>query len=131
MFNLDKETTTYSWVLLVGIVGGLLRLNTENPSMNKVKGHRKWASIGSATLSSAFVCWLSFEAMFYITQTERVSLAFGGFCAWQGAEWVRRKIDKALDKRLECNNLSQDKYVDYPSIEEETEDKNATYKGME
>lgn len=101
MNNLDKETLHYVWVFIVGLVGGLLGLNNQNPSMNMIKGRNKLISISLATLSSCFICWVVYEFANYFTHDLKISLASGGFCAWQGAEWVRIKADKFLDRRID------------------------------
>lgn len=132
--NLDKDVLNYIWVLIVGIVGGLLGLDSKKPDMNRVTGWRKFVSYASATGSSVFICWEVYELAYYFSTDVKISLAAGGFCAWQGADWVRTRVNRLLDKRLEDYSFSkvpQDRYGDYPTVDEEMRDLNAKYKGIE
>lgn len=96
MDNVIEEIGLYFWVVLVGLVGGLLNL-----ANSKKKGAQRLINALVGTASSMFVCWLAYETTFYFTQAPKFSLAVGGFFAWRGAEWATAMIDKAVEKKIE------------------------------
>ena len=102
MDNILEEIGLYFWVVLVGLVGGLL-----NMASSKQKGAQRLISALVGTASSMFVCWLAYETTFYFTQAPKFSLAVGGFFAWRGAEWATAMIDKAIDKKIDGINGSR------------------------
>lgn len=108
MDNVIEEIGLYFWVILVGLVGGLLNL-----ANSKKKGAQRLINALVGTASSMFVCWLAYEATFYFTQAPKFSLAVGGFFAWRGAEWATAMIDKAVEKKIEGLNDKSYDYQDY------------------
>nr|DAU95549.1 MAG TPA: holin [Caudoviricetes sp.] len=111
MDNILEEIGLYFWVILVGLVGGLLNL-----ANSKKSGARRFINAIVGTASSMFVCWLAYETTFYFTQAPKFSLAVGGFFAWRGAEWATAMIDKAVDKRIEgLNDRSYKELGDFGS----------------
>lgn len=95
---IDKEYWYIVWVLAVGIIGGTLGLLDESgrPRKNRTK---KAFFVAAAT--SAFLCWATYEIVFFLSHVTPFSLAIGGIIAWMGAEWVRRKIDRAANKKID------------------------------
>lgn len=110
MDNILEEIGLYFWVILVGLVGGLL--NMANSGKKGAQRLINWL-VGSA--SSMFVCWLAYETTLYFTQAPKFSLAVGGFFAWRGAEWATAMIDKAVEKKIEGLNSNSYDYQDYGS----------------
>ena len=86
------------WVIVVGLIGGLLNLLDDEPHKRKDR-RALHAAVGTA--SSMFVCWIVYEVVFFFSHVVPFSLAIGGFFAWQGAEYVKSKVDKALDKKID------------------------------
>ncbi|WP_169976253.1 phage holin family protein [Campylobacter sp. RM16191] len=130
-FNIVKEMGIYFWVLVIGLIGGLLNIGS---CPSKSTGH-KAANLIVGTASSMFLGWISFEIVDHIYQSEKVALAACGFFAWKGAEWINALLDKVIDSRLKKrDDWYSDRYSDYdytPPIPRNEEDMNKTYKELE
>ena len=115
---IDKEYWYIVWVLVVGAIGGVLGLLDENgkPGKNRTK---KGTLAAGAT--SMFLCWVVYEVVFFFSHVTPFSLAIGGLIAWMGAEWVRAKIDKAANKKIESLGKDYDSYDSYAKSEYEEE----------
>ena len=112
-FNIMKEAGIYVWVVIVGLIGGLLNIGS-NP--NKSAGH-KATNLIAGTLSSMFIGWISFEIVRHIYGSEKVALAACGFFAWKGAEWVNALINKVVYNRLKKRDSGWgDRYSDYDDM---------------
>ena len=98
------------WVIVVGLIGGLLNLLDDEPHKRKDR-RALHAAVGTA--SSMFVCWIVYEVVFFFSHVVPFSLAIGGFFAWQGAEYVKSKVDKALDKKIDGLGDKGYDYGDY------------------
>nr|DAS68531.1 MAG TPA: holin [Caudoviricetes sp.] len=99
MSPLCKEYLYLLWVLLVGAIGGILGLLNEDGEPRK---HRtKWA-FTAATFTAMFLCWATFAIVKFFIHDVEFALAIGGIIAFMGAEWVRRKINKAADKKIDA-----------------------------
>lgn len=98
MSFIDKEYWYIFWVVLVGFIGAVLGLLDENgrPRKNRTK-----KAFFAAAATSAFLCWATYEIVFFISHATPFSLAIGGIIAFMGGDWVRRKIDKAANKKIE------------------------------
>ena len=110
MDDVIEEIGLYFWVVLVGLVGGLL-----NMANSGKKGAQRLVNLVVGAGSSMFVCWLAYETTFYFTQAPKFSLAVGGFFAWRGAEWATAMIDKAVEKKIEGLNGNSYGHQDYGS----------------
>ena len=98
MSPLCKEYLYLLWVLLVGAIGGILGLLNEDGEPRK---HRtKWA-FTAATFTAMFLCWATFAIVKFFIHDVEFALAIGGVIAFMGAEWVRRKINKAANKKID------------------------------
>ena len=86
------------WVLVVGAIGGVLGLLDDD---GKPRKHRTRLAFAVATLTAMFLCWTTFAIAKLVIHEVQGSLALGGIVAFMGAEWVRRKINKATDKKIE------------------------------
>ena len=110
MDDVIEEIGLYFWVVLVGLVDGLL-----NMANSGKKGAQRLVNLVVGAGSSMFVCWLAYETTFYFTQAPKFSLAVGGFFAWRGAEWATAMIDKAVEKKIEGLNGNSYGHQDYGS----------------
>ncbi|MBQ7675513.1 MAG: hypothetical protein IJT33_03535 [Campylobacter sp.] len=83
-------------IILVGIGASFVRVMQ--------KKHENFKSFFVAFIggvfSSVFFCWLGYEVAFYFTQAQQYSLAIGGFCAWQGGEWIKQVVDDFIKNRI-------------------------------
>lgn len=95
---IDKEYWYIFWVMVVGLIGAVLGLLDEN---GKPRKNRTKKGFFAAAATSMFLCWATYEIVFFISHVTPFSLAIGGIIAWMGAEWVRRKIDRAANKKIE------------------------------
>lgn len=86
------------WVLVVGAIGGVLGLLDDD---GKPRKHRTRLAFAVATLTAMFLCWTTFAIAKLVIHEIQGSLALGGIVAFMGAEWARRKINKATDKKIE------------------------------
>ena len=86
------------WVFVVGAIGGVLGLLDDD---GKPRKHRTRLSFAIATLTAMFLCWTTFAIAKLLIHEVEGALALGGIIAFMGAEWARRKINKAADKKIE------------------------------
>lgn len=86
------------WVFIVGAIGGVLGLLDDD---GKPRKHRTRLAFAVATLTAMFLCWTTFAIAKLVIHEVQGSLALGGIVAFMGAEWARRKINKATDKKIE------------------------------
>ena len=97
----------------MGAIGGVLGLLDDD---GKSRKHRtKWA-FAAATFTAMFLCWASFAIVKFFIHDVEFSLAIGGIIAFMGAEWVRRKVNKVADKKIDAmgsKNYCGDKMSDY------------------
>ncbi|MBE2985483.1 hypothetical protein CCAL6883_09090 [Campylobacter sp. RM6883] len=101
----DLTNKPFFWVVVMGFIGGLL--NLADPK--KSNAHNA-LNIITGIAGSMFLCYLAYEATFYFTQVDRISVAVGGFFAWRGANWANEMVDKAIKSRI---NKPQDDYRGY------------------
>lgn len=99
MSFLWKEYLYLLWVLVVGAIGGVLGLLDDD---GKPRRHRTRLAFAVATLTAMFLCWTTFAIAKLVTHEVEGSLALGGIVAFMGAEWARRKINKAADKKIDA-----------------------------
>lgn len=116
MSFIDKEYWYIVWVLVVGAIGGILGLLDESGRPRK---NRTTKAFLAAAATSMFLCWVVYEVVFFFSHVTPFSLAIGGLIAWMGAEWVRRKIDKAANKKIESLGKDRDSYDGYARNEYE------------
>ena len=86
------------WVAIVGAIGGILGLLDDD---GKPRKHRTKRAFAVATLTAMFLCWTIFAISKLFIHEVEGSLALGGIIAFMGAEWVRRKVNKVADKKIE------------------------------
>ena len=86
------------WVLVVGAIGGVLGLLDDD---GKPRKHRTKRAFAVATITAMFLCWTTFAISKLLIHEVEGALALGGIIAFMGAEWARRKINKATDKKIE------------------------------
>lgn len=86
------------WVLVVGALGGVLGLLDDD---GKPRKHRTKRAFAVATITAMFLCWTTFAISKLLIHEVEGALALGGIIAFMGAEWARRKINKAADKKIE------------------------------
>lgn len=98
------------WVLVVGAIGGVLGLLDDD---GKPRKHRTRLAFAVATLTAMFLCWTTFAIAKLVIHEIQGSLALGGIVAFMGAEWARRKINKATDKKIEGLGDKGYDYGDY------------------
>ena len=94
----EKEYWCLLWVLLVGLIGGILGLLDEN---GRPRNRRTMRALLAGVLTAMFLCWVTFAIVNYFMHDLQLSLAVGGIIAFMGGDWVRRKIDKAANKKIE------------------------------
>ena len=93
-----KEYLYLFWVLVVGAIGGILGLLDEN---GNPRNRRTLRALLAGVLTAMFLCWITFVVANHFIHDIEFSLAIGGVVAFMGGDWVRRKIDKAADKKIE------------------------------
>lgn len=86
------------WVLVVGAIGGILGLLDDD---GKPRKHRTKRAFAVATITAMFLCWTTFAISKLLIHEVEGALALGGIIAFMGAEWARRKINKAADKKID------------------------------
>ena len=94
----EKEYWCLLWVLLVGLIGGILGLLDEN---GRLRNRRTMRALLAGVLTAMFLCWVTFAIVNHFMHDLQLSLAVGGIIAFMGGDWVRRKIDKAANKKIE------------------------------
>lgn len=93
-----KEYLYLFWVLVVGAIGGILGLLDEN---GNPRNRRTLRALSAGVLTAMFLCWITFAVANHFIRDIEFSLAIGGVVAFMGGDWVRRKIDKAANKKIE------------------------------
>ena len=86
------------WVLIVGAIGGILGLLDED---GKPRNRRTVRALLAGVLTAMFLCWITFVVANHFIHDIEFSLAVGGVIAFMGGDWVRRKIDKAADRKID------------------------------
>lgn len=112
MEDLLSQLGFYFWVVVVGLVGGILSL-ANDPQKPLHSGKAIVNSIIS-TISSMFICWVFYEFTRFFTKEERISLAVGGFFALRGTSWISAVVDKAIDKKLNSFDVGSDDFSQKP-----------------
>nr|WP_315059087.1 phage holin family protein [uncultured Campylobacter sp.] len=93
-----KEYLYLFWVLVVGAIGGILGLLDEN---GNPRNRRTLRALLAGVLTAMFLCWITFVVANHFIHDIEFSLAIGGVIAFMGGDWVRRKIDKAANKKID------------------------------
>ena len=93
-----KEYLYLFWVLIVGAIGGILGLLDED---GKPRNRRTVRALLAGVLTAMFLCWITFVVANHFIHDIEFSLAVGGVIAFMGGDWVRRKIDKAADRKID------------------------------
>lgn len=93
-----KEYLYLFWVLVVGAIGGILGLLDEN---GNPRNRRTLRALLAGVLTAMFLCWITFVVANHFIHDIEFSLAIGGVIAFMGGDWVRRKIDKAADRKID------------------------------
>lgn len=92
-------------IIITGAIAGLIRgLDTYRGSTFR----RRVQYFICGLVASVFFCWLFYEFAFYLTSSPRFSLACGGFASWQGAEWIKKVVEKFINSKLDENGKEQD-----------------------
>lgn len=97
MDNFNKDDDYLIVVFIIGFIASILNLD----HIDFKKAKYKILSFLLSSLSSMFLCWISYEIFFYFLNTFKVSLALSGFISWRGTEWINSIIDRAINKKLE------------------------------
>lgn len=105
--NIDKDAFIYALVAFVGFIGGILGIGSGNTKL-KGSGWSRFISGTVATLSSMLVCLTVYEIVFFMFHSAGLGIALGGWGAWLGAEWAKKKMDKFLDKKIESISEKRD-----------------------
>ena len=99
IMDLQEALAKYFYQMMIIIVG--IGASFVRVTMQKKKRFKDFfMSFVGGICSSVFFCWVAYEICFYFTQTEQFSLAIGGFCAWQGGEWIKSIIDDFIKHRI-------------------------------
>lgn len=86
-------------VIVVGLIGGVL--SSENKNKDEKSAFRRLISFAFGTATSIFLCWISYEIVFYLTQKQNLALAIGGFFSWRGANWVIDITNKVINELID------------------------------
>ena len=105
-----KEYLYLFWVLVVGAIGGILGLLDEN---GNPRNRRTLRALLAGVLTAMFLCWITFVVANHFIHDIEFSLAIGGVIAFMGGDWVRRKIDKAADRKIDGLGDRSYDYGDY------------------
>ena len=97
MDDFNKDDDYLIVILIIGFIASILNLDHIDYKRTKYKIF----SFLLSSLSSMFLCWISYEIFFYLLNTFKVSLALSGFVSWRGTEWINSIIDRAINKKLE------------------------------
>ena len=97
MDNFNKHDGYLIVVFIIGFIASIL--NFDHVDYKRVK--YKILSFLLSSLSSMFLCWMSYEIFFYFLNTFRVSVALAGFVTWRGTDWINSIINRAINKKLE------------------------------
>ena len=102
--KINEYLGEYKWVIIVGIIGGLLNVGSRPDKSTS----RKWLDLLIGVVSSGFFGWMGYEIIKFMCQSPQVALAGCGFFAWKGATWIGitsdKLIDKLIDNKLKGNN---------------------------
>lgn len=77
---------TYFYLLLLGMVGGVLGIIHNNKLADCKTTPCIFATVILGCVSSVFVGYISFEICAYYSNSERLSLAIASICAWIGTD---------------------------------------------
>ena len=97
MDNFYKDDDYLIVVFIIGFIASILNLD----HIDFKRAKYKILSFLLSSLSSMFLCWMSYEIFFYFLNTFRVSVAISGFVTWRGTDWINSIIDRAINKKLE------------------------------
>ena len=97
MDDFNKDDDYLIVVFIIGFISSILNL----AHIDFKKAKYKILSLLLSSLSSMFLCWISYEIFFYFLNTFKVSLALSGFVSWRGTEWINSIIDRAINQKLE------------------------------
>ena len=103
MTDFCKEHAQILLIILVGSVATAVKMINDTA----LKGRTLWDKtmiFFTGSITSGFLCWMSFELVEYYAKNEHLALAVGGFVAWKGGEWATRIIVRFINiKILGCD----------------------------
>lgn len=114
----NTDVPYWIWVVAFSFFGGLFKYLDQNPKKNPNE-NKSYKDIAIRFFkivgSSMFVGYCAFELVLYMTDSFGASLAANSLASYLGGDWIKRKLNKATDAKIDA--LKKDS-SDYDTFEE-------------